>query len=90
MDRAVRVGPADPLHARALLGGLVDGLLGLTGGSRARHLRAVRRAEVGGVDAQRVTAGRHRLHPAQCLGHRDPPRLERPLHLAAVHLRGAQ
>ena len=33
--------------------------------------------------------GRHRLHPAQQVGHRDPPRLERALHLAAVRLRAA-
>ena len=43
VDRAVRAGVADALHAGALLGRLVDGLLGLAGRGRAGDLRTVRR-----------------------------------------------
>ncbi len=42
--------------------------------------------EEGGADPQRAAARRHRLHPTEQVGHRDPPRLERPLHLAALRL----
>ncbi len=42
MDRAVRPRPADPLHARALLGRVVDGLVGDARGGRGRDLRVVR------------------------------------------------
>ena len=82
--------PADALHARALRRRLVDGFLGHAGRGRGGHLRAVPRAEVGGADPQRAVAGGHRLHPAQRLGHRHPPGLERALHLAAVRLRAAE
>ena len=44
-------------------------------------------AEEGRADPQRAAAGRHRLHAAEQVGHRDPPRLERALHLAAVRVR---
>ena len=90
MDRAERARAAHPLHARALRGGLVDGLVGDAGGGRGRDLRAVRDAEDGGADPQRAAAGRHRLHAAEQVGHRDPPRLERALHLAEVRVRAAQ
>ena len=39
---------------------------------------------------QRAAAGRHRLHPAEQVGHRDSPGLERALHLAQVRLRAAE
>ena len=90
MDRPVRARPAHPLHARALRGGVVDGLGGDARGGRGRDLRAVRLAEEGGADAQRAAAGRHRLHAAEQVGHRDPPRLERALHVAEVRVRAAQ
>ena len=57
--------------------------------ARGRHLRAVRPAQEGCADPQRAAAGRHRLHPAEQVGHRDPPRLGRSLHLAAVRVRTA-
>ena len=47
-------------------------------------------AEEGRADPQRAAARRHRLHPAEQVGHRDPPRLERALHLAEVRLRAAR
>ena len=52
-------------------------------------LRTVLVAEEGHADAQRAAAGRHRLHAAEQVGHRDSPRLERALHLAAVRVRAA-
>ena len=52
-------------------------------------LRTVLGAEEGRADPQRAAAGRHRLHAAEQVGHRDPPRLERALHLAAVRVRAA-
>ena len=57
---------------------------------RDRDVRTVRIAEEGGADAQRAAAGRHRLHAAEQVGHRDPPRLERALHVAEVRVRVAQ
>ena len=85
------VGPraAHPLHARALLGGLVDGFRGDPRRGRNRDARTVLVAEEGRADAQRAAAGRHRLHAAEQVGHRDSPRLERALHLAAVRVRAA-
>ena len=78
VDRTVGGRPADPLHARALFGRLVDGLGGDAAGGRERHLRAVRRTEEGDAHPQRAAAGRHRLHATQQVGHRDSPRLELP------------
>ena len=75
-----------PAHYSA--GWWMDSSATLRGG-RERHLRAVRRAEEGRADPQRAAAGRHRLHAAEQVGHRDPPRLERALHLAAVRVRAA-
>ena len=70
VDRAVGARAADPLHARALRGGLVDGLVPVAGRGGGRHPRAVPEAEAGRADPQRAAAGRHRLHPAQQVGHR--------------------
>ena len=39
---------------------------------------------------QRPAAGRHRLHATEQVGHRDSPRLERALHVAAIRVRAAQ
>ncbi len=89
VDRAVGTRAADPLHACALLGGVVDGLVGDAGRGRAGDLRVVRDAEDGRADPQCAAAGRHRLHAAEQVGHRHPPRLERALHLAAVRVRAA-
>ncbi|PQM46487.1 hypothetical protein C1Y40_03341 [Mycobacterium talmoniae] len=89
MDRAVRARAVDPLHAGALRRRLVDGWAVVAGRRRSRGLPVVLRAQTGGGDPQCAAAGRHRLHPAQPLGGADPPGLERPLHLAAVRLRGA-
>ena len=89
VDLPVGPRPAHPLHARALLGGLVDGFVGDARGGRNRDVRTVLGAEEGRADAQRAAAGRHRLHAAEQVGHRDPPRLERALHLAAVRVRAA-
>ena len=58
-------------------------------GGRNGDLRTVLVAEEGRADAQRAAAGRHRLHAAEQVGHRDSPRLERALHLAAVRVRAA-
>ena len=90
VDRAVGGRPADPLHARALLGGVVDGLGGDAGGGRGRHAGTVPGLKKVDRHPQRPAAGRHRLHATQQVGHRDSPRLERPLHLAAVRLRAAR
>ena len=46
-------------------------------------------AQAGGGDPQRADPGGYGLLAAEQVGHRDPPGLERPLHLAAVRLRGA-
>ncbi|CAG6961290.1 hypothetical protein PICSAR164_00777 [Mycobacterium avium subsp. paratuberculosis] len=89
VDRAVGPRPAHPLHARALFGGLVDGFGGVAGRGAGRHLRAVRPAEKGRADPQRAAAGRHRLHPTEQVGHRHPPRLGGPLHLAPLRVRAA-
>ena len=88
VDRPLGCGPADPLHAGALRRRVVDGLLDVAGRGRGRHLHVVPRTEVSRADPQRAASGRHRLHPAERLGHRHPPRLELPLHLAAVRLCG--
>ena len=90
VDRPVRARPADPLHARALLGGVVDGLGGDARGGRDRDVRIVHVAEERRTDAQRVAAGRYRLHAAEQVGHRDPPRLECALHVAEVRVRVAR
>ena len=50
---------------------------------------AVRPAQEGRADAQRAAARRHRLHAAEQVGHRHPPRLGRALHLAAIRVRAA-
>ncbi len=76
-----------PAHYAA---GLVDGFGGDAGGGRGRDVRTVRVAEEGGADAQCAAAGRHRLHAAEQVGHRDPPRLECALHVAEVRVRVAQ
>ncbi len=49
----------------------------------------VRSAQEGRLDAQRAAARRDRLHPAEQVGHRDPPRLGRALHVAAIRVRVA-
>ena len=83
-------GRAHPLHAQPLLGRLVDGLLG----------RRWRRPRTSVYDLflalKPAAATRNTLLPVGTdytppnkLGHRDPPRLERALRLAALRLRPA-
>ena len=90
VDRAVGPRPAHPLHARALRRGLVRWTSSPTlAEAEAATYRAVRDAENRRADPQCAAAGRHRLHAAEQVGHRHPPRLECPLHLAEVRLRVA-
>ena len=89
VDRTVGPRAAHPLHARALFGRMVDGLLGLTGRGGRIHLRVVHQTQTSCVDPQRAFARGHRLHPAQQMGHADPPRLERAVRLAEVRVRPA-
>ena len=56
-------------------------------GGRGRHPPAVRVAENGGADAQRVAARRDGLHATEQVGDRDSPRLECALRLAEVRQR---
>ncbi len=87
MDRPRRRGRAHPLHAAPLLGRLVDGLLARPRHRRAGRLRAVPQAQARRGHQEPAAARRDGLHPAEQVGHRDPPLLGRQVPLAPVRLR---
>ena len=80
---------ADQLHGQSLRRGLGHPAGDRPACRRGRGLPAVPRAGAGRRHPQRAAAGGRRPRHPVALGHRDPPRLECPLYLAAVRDRGA-